>query len=80
MLIRRRRAVRIHSGRVYRDGYPQHHDKLVWFRLFHGGSARDSRGASQRELRDRFADVCRTTVVTLSTDEAKVSTTLSTSW
>jgi hypothetical protein len=39
-----RRTIRIHSRRMYSNGYSQHYDQLVWFRMFHGGLARDSRG------------------------------------
>jgi len=39
-----RRTIRIHSRRMYSNGYSQHYDQLVWFRMFHGRLARDSRG------------------------------------
>lgn len=39
-----RRTIRIHSCRMYCHGYSKHYHQLVWFRMFHGGLARDSRG------------------------------------
>jgi hypothetical protein len=38
-----RRTIRIHSRRMYSNGYSKHYHQFVWFRMFHGGFTRDSR-------------------------------------